>query len=454
MTATEEKVQVKDESAGQGGSGTEGAEKTQYTMDELAKALEENPELRDSFIEDEETFLESHLKKTEEKEESEPKKDASEEKSDEQSEDVPKEVQVTIDKEWLSTYGKNRKPEEAIKEMSKGNAEKDKTIDFFKTQKVPKLESDLEKVRSSEASLKKQIEEFNKQKKEESKVEIPKIKAVDLDDEDLFLSDEGQKKFKESYAGLAKTVEAMAEKIKTLETPAAPAKETEAKVETAEDAEYRKEYAEIDSFLSWKKDEFGTVAPMELMESDYLDFVGNLAKTAGIDGPIQDKDGAFTPKVQQAMKTYLDVDSDQGKEARKAMAANNMPLLDEGQYNTLSKVYKVRELKTQLGVPYEVALELFNARNRPSEDELKLQGNIEGHKQMAKAKSNREQFVKQTPTTSEGGDTEILNMPVAQFNKLMARDPKEWTDQEKHTIKSIYKQNGVPDEEIKESFGI
>lgn len=457
---TESQVQEKDvKDVENVNNGDKAETKGPYTMEELEKALQDDPELRDAFIADEEQFLKDHAKPVEEK--SEPGDDEKtgepvDKEPDKKDEDLPDEVQVTLKKDWLGTYAKNRKPEEAIEEMSKGNAEKDKTIDFFKKEKLPGLESEIKKHQETNKTLKEQLEEYKKRletPKKKGELAIPEVTPLDMDDDDLFLSDDGQKKFKRSYTDMHQAVKALAQKVEDLSKP--QVKEPEKKEETPDtdvQDKIQQEYSEIDSFVSGKKEVFNNPPPIELMETEYLDFMGNLAKVSNIDGPIQLENGDFNPKLRENLKSYL-ANDDQGKTLRKAMQTNNLTPLDEGKYNTLNTIYAVRAIKQELGVPYDVALELHTARTRPSEEELRLKGNVEGHERYAKAKANREGYVKQTPAQTGGGDAEIMKMPVTELTKIMDKKPDTWTEREQHIVKTVWKQKGASDKEIKSMFG-
>jgi len=441
MTEEVKDIEVQD-------SGEKAGEHGPYTMDELRTAIESDPEIRNAFLKDEEQFYKDHPIKEAEP----PTKSKEESKLETKEDELPEEIQVTVKSDWLGTYGKNRKPEDAIHEMSKGNEEKDKTIDFFKKEKLPQLEGELKKLREGETSLKRQLEEYKKRlEKPKEEITIPEVDVIDDFDDDLFLSEDGQAKFKKSYTGLAQAVKGLSQKLSNLEKGP---KEPEVKEpEQPEQPDFLQEYSEIDNFVSSKKDFFGQTPPIEMMENEFLDFMGNLAKVSNLQGPIQQANGQFVPELQNTLKTYLE-DNEDKSGLRKALSDKELPSLDEGKYKTLTSIYKIRNIKNEYKVPYEVALEIYDARNKPSEDELKLQGNIEGHSRYEKAKANREQYVKETPAQNGGGDAELLKLPVGDFKAIMDKPKDKWSDREWHVVKTVYKQQGIGEDELKKLFKI
>lgn len=407
-----------------------------YTMEELKTIIEDDPTLREEFLNDEEKFFKEH-----------PLKEASDDIDEEDKDvsDLPAEIQVNVKADWLGDL-KDRTPEEAIQEISKGNLEKDKTIDFYKKEKLPQLEGEVNKYKENEATLKKELDEYKKRLKPKDIV-IPEVIPIDFEEDDLFISDDGQKKLKDSFVSMNKTIEALTQKLNQPKE-----KEVEKEVEKEPVDNVQDEYLEIDNFIS-KKDVFGKPQPMEMMENEFLDFMGNLAKVTSLKGPIQQADGQFTPELKASLQTYLE-DKEDEKGLRKALKENSLPELDEGKYKTLNSIYQIREIKNKNNLSYDLAYELFEARNRPSDDELKLKGNLDGHKRYAKAVSKKDQFVKETPASSGGGDTEIMQKPVSDFKEIMAKPSKDWTDGEKHIVRTVYKQQGIDEKELKTLLNI
>ncbi len=466
----EKEVQVKDENDVKVNPADTGGEKEEnprvlYTMEELAQKLKDDPIMHQQFMKDEDSFLQENLKTEENASEGskpEESKEAKPEGKGEIAGEDPKEIQVTINPKWLGDYGKGREAHEAVREMSKGNAEKDQTIEFYKVEKVPKLETELESQRKDNISLKKELETFKAGKTEvnadaAAKV-VPKSEIVDLnkDREELLYTEEGNKKLEKSMDDLVEENQALRlqnESPKVVET-AKEEPEITTDVSQPEDTEqsHSKEYSEIDALVASQKSDFSSVKPMQQMEGAYLTFADDLAKVIKHEGPYQLENGLFTEELNRAIGYYLDSDSDNGKKIRDAFDVNKMPALDLNVYENLHKIYGIRDIRNEHKVSYENAFHIYRSKNGPTKEELQLKSNLVEHESRERAAENRKEFAKETPANAPGGDVAFENITEDEFYRIRDKKTVDWTEQEERSMKAVHLKSGMKEEEFRSLY--
>ena len=327
--------------------------------------------------------------------------------------------------------------------MWKGNNKKDETITFFKEEKIPSLETELENIKKA----KKELEEKYSNVGEESLSEIDISKNVDIIDinEDILFEDNGVEKVKKSYDDLVTYGKKIQKEVESLRN-----KETQkAEEPPAESESVEKEYSDIDSFVSKNTNFFGNVLPIEKLESKYLDFATNIANSIGVKGTIFDNNGKFIPEVNDAIGSYWKND-DNGKKIREAIEGKTILTNEENE--ALNTIYTTRSIKKEYNIPYDVALEIYRARTTPKQEDLDLRARLEEKERLEKAKDNLTNHAPETKPNASGGDVDLGKLTTNDLERVQNKSFKDWTDSEYNMMLSVYKQKGLNEEILKADY--
>ena len=383
-------------------------------------------------------------------------KDESPQESNPEESEAKKMEKVTLEvsQDDLGTYGKNRTTDEAIIEALKGNKEKDKTIEFLKDNKLPMLEKDLETSRSSELNLKKQLAEFEQMKKDGKikSVEKPVLTDLpDLKDEEDFYDEANQKKIKDAIASQA-DVKAYIEKLE-----GQVANQSSSPASTNDNA-----FEEVDTFM---QSTLGSTRKFKDMQDDYLHFMDNLRIVAGVNAPLMDESGGFSPEIQGLYQTF----HSEGEAGDQLRAKAQGKAVKPADFSVLSKVYDIQALRNNHferdteGIPvpisYEKALRLYEMNNPPVVEEKKAvpqesspSTSLTDIERKAKAAENVANSSREVPVGT-GGDVDIDNYPTDKFFAQMEKPVGKWTDHEVELFKRVAKSKGMTEDFVKYKLG-
>jgi len=430
--------------------GVESAEKeivrTYETLDALKAAVKSDPAIRDDYLSNGDKY--SIAEKTEE-----PK---AETPSPAEPTLSKRKVTLEVDDEMLGTYGKNREADAAILEALKGNKEKDKTIDFFKNEKLPTVERELQEARTVAAGLKKQIAEYEAKKMELSVKKVEKTNFSDFpefkDDESILDDETGPKilkalknlkEYQTHISGLESKIEALEGSI----TTAAKARERDAASEAA-NRQLQEEFQEIDRVVETHAEALGKARSFKSMQDDYVGFMDNLKSISGIDGPLFDEAGAFRKEVQDRYRIYHE-ESDSGKALREICKAKGIGLPQD--FDVLSRIYAIRGIRNNhfergsdgnpVPISYDKAIRLYQSEN--PEKKLAVSDSTRQMSEIEKRARAAENLNKTSELPAEGGAVvDIENYPREKFMAQMKKPVDEWTDFEVNLFKQVAKTRG------------
>ena len=360
-----------------------------------------------------------------------------------------KPVNVMVKPSWLGTYGVNRTPDEAVQEMAKGVVEKDRHINFLKTQKIPTLESELESTKGKINTLQEELEKLRKAPPQ----------AVELDATGE-LPDDFDQFDPDHVDSLVKAHKCLNQKIKDLEAkvsgtvpqahpkPATPTFDPTSEFNQINLVTKNPEYATY----------FGLNRDVQEVEKDYVSFVQNIAILGGFAGNILTENGAFQPAVQQIISNYADANSQ-----LKGLADKNgiAPPEDVG---ALNKVYKLRTLRNTYArknaqgemepLSYDEAFKLMQVSEpQASKETPAMQAALAEQQRMARAVGNREQFARETKATDGVDLSSSGNAANARFSELIRKDRKTHSPTEKEFMSSYFKNNAnYTDQEVEDWY--
>jgi hypothetical protein len=351
-----------------------------------------------------------------------------------------------LKKSDFGTYLKNRKPEEALLEMAKGNREKDTTIDFMKREKLPALETALnqerqtrERLEKENLSFKEQLEAFKKKQTEAPAA--PKVEELDLEKIDL-LDDDGQKKVKAALVNNAKALaasvareDAQRAEINELKASITSVRESVENAGRANEVETKVEqqYTEIDMVRQRNRELFTSNRSVGDIEDDYVDFVKNLHAIAGLKGPLQDVNGQFTAEARQVYDLYHD--EEKGKALKAECDKRGVKLPDD--MDDLLVTYRINGIKNEYAkrdpltgqyqpIPFDEALERYKLTLETPE-QARLRGITEGHERYAKAVDNRKGFAKELPANAPGAPIDVSKLSETEIRAMF----REYNEQKK-----------------------
>lgn len=444
-------VQTKDKAHAAGSEEPRGA----YTYDELKSALETDPALRAEFMQNEDKFI--TVSDNPPAAEPKPQGNGNAQPGGDEA------VSVLVKPSWLGSYAKNRKPDEAIQEMAKGNVEKDKTITFFKDEKIPALETELQKANEERATLKQQIADFEKKLqdaggKPAEKPETKEVKIPDLPEDDLFYTEEGQKKIKDYLVAinqdrdnLRNELKSITEKVGDIEQKT----ETVAQDRQAKDA-VKMEFEAIDNFRKENPAVFKSARNAQDIEKDYVGFMKDMASVQGIEAFAKDGSGRFSKEASDALHAVIDENSEDGKAIREKLQERNIKLPDD--FGELQMVYAIRDIRSQtfeknasgeaVPIPYNKAFKIYQGSNGDELKKMLLDARKDGHENFQKAVDERKRFAKETPLKGGAGPIDVDNYPTEQFFKLIEKGAAARTDEEDDILRHILKAKNLSDNEI------
>lgn len=393
---------------------------------------------------------------------------------------------VKVKPEWLGTYAKNRSPDEAVQEMHKGVIEKDRTIDFLRKEKIPTLESSVRTFQTENLSLKAELERYKnnqvkpvEQQDEVKKVEvaIPTIPSFPEipSGEDAFDEDKVAN-YKKLLAERETAILAASEakiKIAALENKQEIERvrnefrgeidglKQEQQSKTSFDNQkvaVKNEYSEIEDFRKRYPSIFAGDRTVQEIEGDFIKYMEDIALVSGINGGIYKDDGrSIRDEVRNAIQIHQDITNKDGEELRSRATERGISV--PGDMDVLNRVYAVRGIRKQYGtrsdsgefipIDWDAALAIAKTQKNPLliEDE-KFQSQVEMQNKRDKAIQNRKSFANETKVGEGQGHLDIANFPMQQFNALMSKDSKSWSETEKDTLRQIAKHFNMKPEEL------
>ncbi len=379
---------------------------------------------------------------------------------------------VTIKRSELGTFATGRSIREAVLEKLKGKDEADKTIAFFKQDRVPNLER---RATSAEAealtlsnenkSLKKQLEEYEAKLKAapqtpaapsgDSGIEIPDI-PEDLD----FFDPDHQEKVK-------KVLKLVTQKARPVETPAAAPEVKPPEAQKTEEKPFVPAEPEVNPFDEIRRlqanpeyaEFFGTKTDIEKINEDYYRFTLALATTCGIKDAY--KDGELTPEAQSAINDYFNPKSERGDLLRNQAREKNfappeeLPALQrailfhkerskkvlgpDGKAVPISEVDAVTYVKARF--PH-----LFTKKPDP------VSSRIEDLEARGRAVENRSNYAKEVPPQVGAEVNDIDKLPMAEYERLYKKNRKDYTPQEVEIWKKILLKAGFTEKQAEDYF--
>lgn len=408
------------------------------TAKDMEKFFDENPKLRDEFLQDSNAFIDKYKKQAESAvEEDEEKAEKAEEKESEKKEKEEIDGQKVFE------------------------------------EKITAFEKDIGNLSNENKELKNQIKELMAKKeetklppKEEKKIEKIIIPVVpEIPDEDL-ISEEGQQKYKAYIKAVKAQNEALVKKIEMIENGF---KEHEERIESisekAESIEFKDkksdlisdEFDEIDKMRKANKLVFGEDfgRKTKAIEDDYIAFIEELGKTAGIKESLYKADGTFSDAHIKALDLYYDEKSERGKELRSKCEKIKLP----EDIGILEKIYEIRNLRNAespkdgngnitWNMPYNTAADLYKARNPKVFEQKKLDEKIEAQKAKERAKEKLNDHAKETPTSEGANIFTDGKITQAEMDKIVQKLPNDRTKEEKDLLKQFFRAGNVPEEEI------
>ena len=395
-------------------------------------------------------------------------------------------VTVKVKPEWLGTYAKNRSPDEAVQEMHKGVIEKDRTIDFLRKEKIPTLENSVRSFQTENLSLKAELERYknNQSKPVEQQDEVKKVEVVVPEVPKLPEMPSGEDAFDEekvanykkllseretaiSAANEAKIKLAALENRQEIDRVRA---ELRGEIDSVKQAQQSKdsfdsqkvavknEYSEIEDFRKRYPSIFAGDRTVQEIEGDFIKYMEDIALVSGINGGIYKDDGrSIRDEVRNAIQVHQDISNKDGEDLRARASERGISVPSD--MDVLNRVYAVRGIRKQYGtrsdsgefipIDWDAALAIAKTQKNPLliEDE-KFQSQVEMQNKRDKAIQNRKSFANETKVGEGQGHLDIANFPMQQFNALMSKDSKSWSETEKDTLRQIAKHFNMKPEEL------
>lgn len=469
------------------------------TADEIAKAINENPELADIVLSmsDSELYAAASPPQGDSGGNQTPEGPAGSQgqsgtegaftgqqqaQNQNQGPGEDEEITITIKKSLLGTYIKNREPEEAIVEMHKGITERDKFIEFLRNNKLPVLEQELELTKSQLASFK---QEAARKATSQSADKSSEYDAASGDEDDLQLPEELDLFDPEQTQKVAKILRKQTEIIKKLSKGEFPQPQAAAQagpqgpqpgmnpaeLEAAQVRMLTKNPQFAQHFAGMQRDVLD-------IEKDFLNFCQDIALLNGHNGLITDQNGRIIPAIAEMVTLYQDSSNAAGDAIRARAQAAGIKLPDDMQY--LNNVYNIKRIRNQFfkngpaglePLPWEEAARIFTAQNpaqqpqphqppvqqyqqpfpgvSPGQPQGELSPEQQQYHRYQTAVQNRNQYSRE-PATNTGPDlTDIRNLPPQEFARLERKPYKDMTPVEQETWKRVLRElGGMSDEEI------
>lgn len=455
---------------------TEGTVK-RYTDKELAIAIGDDKSLREEYLaiktpEDEKVFFDKYLipkeegvkkntvKKVEETPEPDPKPEAVIPTTEDDT------LTIKVRKEMLGTYLKNRNPEDAILQALKGKQEADRHIDYLKKEKIAGLEKEVERIAIENNRLKKQLEVTKEavtpkvDAKTEIKADFPDIEIPDIisgeDVPDREFGDKmvkivnAVKALKEQNAGLRKELTDMDNRYNTKIT------EVEYKADVANKHSEivdggNSEYSSIDRFRKRYNDIVGYSRPIAEIEADYVQFMDDLAKVAGVKKVYKDGTSLYSDEMNAAYTAYVNNNTDYGKAINVACEERQIALpADKDQLFLIYDIKEIKDLykKGDKPLDYDEAFKLYKMEKGGSLDNIIENQKAEKVKKMAKAEENLNQAAIETPANGGADMIDIAKIPREQITAIAGKTPNERSESDKKLFGNYLKHMGFSEVEI------
>ena len=270
---------------------------------------------------------------------------------------------------------------------------------------------------------------------------------------------------------LSKRFEATAKELKEAKEAAGKAtaevSDVKSVVESAQsslDAKRRveTEFETLDKFAGLHKDVFGLERGIEEVEVDYVAFVEDVKRIAGVKGDLyaKDKDGnptnRFTDDVRTVINAVGNPKSMYGKQLREKCKTEKVEAPKD--LENLRRLYAVRGIRQERfarnsttgqmeNIPLEDALDFYLSKNKGLREEVREKDRNDGRKAHAEAVST-EGFARETDPTSGPSKIDLAKVPDAKLHQIAAKGPNERTEEEKEIMRASMRVRGMAEEEI------
>jgi hypothetical protein len=364
------------------------------------------------------------------------------------------EVVLRVKKSDLGTYATGRSTVDAVREKLRGKDEADKTIEFFKNEKLPRLESRAISAENQAAtfvsenkSLKNQIQEYEARLKNlsgDSGIELPEeIDFFDPDHQEL------TKKVLEDYRSkrlASKNVQPQPQKTEPeAKPPAAPDNPTQSEKPQQDEAK------EFDDLRNLQRNPdysefFQTKTDIQALNNSYLQFTIDLAKTCGIQNPY-DANGQLTPETRSVLADYFEPKSTRGDRIR--TAANRESVAPPEELPALQRVLLYHQVRSTMGtrrpdgtmapLSESDAVNLLRVKY-PNLFETKknpVNTRIDEIDARSRAIEDRKARAVEVPTSAGADVTDLNAMPLSEFNRLMKKPRAQYTPAEQTLMKKL-----------------
>lgn len=422
---------------------------------------EESQKLVKEFQENETEFLAKHFKP----------EGSEDEGAEVKKRDPDEEIEIPafkIKRSELGNYAKDRDGKEAIIEMVKGVREKDRTIKSDREERIPKLQTDLENatkeldiIKAREVEAAKQIDELKKKAGSSgADTHVSDFQVPEFTEED-FLTEEGQKKIKDTLVSINKiagsskaettAMRAEIEELKKSLTKTASDVSSVA-AEKKFETQVVKEYGEIDGLIGKYREEglFKTERPVGEIETEYQESLAKIGAMAGCKGPLTDpKTGRYSKEYLDAVNLYM---SDDGAELRSKCDAEKIGLPED--VDDLFRVYEIRTIRKNIGedkIDYNRAIAIYKVEHPELEKQAKIKEHVKSREHFERAVNNRGKFAKEVSLT-EGEDTTIT---LTQAHAILKILPKNRTKEQTEDVKQFLKlKSDLGEERINDMLAI
>lgn len=420
--------------------GKEDLDLNQYLTDKFNS----DADLAEEYLKDNDAFVKKYLTAPEAGEE---KKDPPEKEKtpEEKAAEEAAAAEGGADKE--KTPEEKAAEEAAAAEAEKATDPKDGRIQFLEDERN-KNSTELERLKRENADLKTKKPAAEKKKPEEKplpEIEIPEFS----DDEDVY-SEAYQKKVQKAVKASASEIVRLRTENQKLKTEAAEAKETASQAvtkadETAQESaaatSVNAEFIEADK-LRKRYNGHGLTFKRSTQEiqDDYISFMRDLHSVAGVEGPLLDEQGNYSPGVAKAFVTYRD--KVKGEELRNLCATKDIKLPDD--FDDLMDVYNIRRIRQRTmeetggsKLPsYEMAFSIY-AKDEGRLSDMQKKLDMSTQEAASRAVKNRQEKPKETDSTHGSSPVDLTKITDQDFSKLMAKPDK--SDEDKEYLRKIMK---------------
>jgi hypothetical protein len=433
------------------------------------------------------------------------------------------EVVVRIKPSQLGTYGKNRGVEEAVQELVKGHEHKDRLIDTLKERQAA-LEAERQAALDEAEELREKLAQGQPpappapaagsdaapttgapapagtpavaaaaeiaaeipKEPEEPEMPDPLVGDDVYDEAKQTAHTELLKKYKEdlkqfrkdnaayqraivkaeveaSVKGVLPELKQITGEVGELKTALATSREaSEAqRLRDSVDAQTRREFDEVESMRKQHQAVFGVPArSTQEIESDWIQFVGNMAYVQGVKGELRDANGVWKPEVATLINTYANEQSPEGKTLKEKLDAKGV--IPPADRDSLFRVYTVRTIRNKYGVrddngnfvplPYEEALQIAALKDDRFNERGKKDRAIDEVERRQRAEENRGKFVKEPSASAGAAALDINALPRGAVDQIWAKKSTDWTDHDKEFLRAFARSKDMKPEELHHSL--